>query len=110
MAKASKKHIGAGALGKGDGSGGLSGNADIAENIVLSNRDKAQHSKDRGQDGKWVQSEQRHDSELDHLAVLQGSPRKTDVPDVRTSAPSPAVSLCGRPETAELPSPASTYP
>ena len=64
MAKASKKHIGAGALGKGDGSGGLSGNADIAENIVLSNRDKAQHSKDRGQDGKWVQSEQRHDSEL----------------------------------------------
>ena len=64
MAKASKKHIGAGSLGKGDGSGGLSGNADIAENMVLSSRDKAQHSHERGQDGKWVQSEQRHDSEL----------------------------------------------
>ena len=64
MAKATKKHIGAGALGKRDGSGGLSENADIPENMVLSNRDKAQHSHTRGQDSKWVQSEQRHDSEL----------------------------------------------
>jgi len=64
MAKASKKHIGAGALGKGDGSGGRSGNAEIAENMVLSNRDKSQHSYERGQDGKWIQSEQRHDTEL----------------------------------------------
>jgi hypothetical protein len=64
MAKASKKHVGAGAQGKGDGSGGLSGNADIPENMVLSNRDKAQHPDDRGQDGKWVQAEQRHNSEL----------------------------------------------
>ena len=64
MAKASKKHIGAGALGKRDGSGGLSGNAEIAENMVLSNRDKTQHSHERGQDSKWIQAEQRHDSEL----------------------------------------------
>jgi len=64
MARASKKHIGPGAQGKGDGSGGLSGSADIAENMVLSNRDKTQHSADRGRDGKWVQAEQRHDSEL----------------------------------------------
>ena len=64
MAKADKKHFGAGSLGKGDGSGAMSGNAEIPENMVLSNRDKAQHSHDRGQDGKWVQSEQRHDSEL----------------------------------------------
>ena len=64
MAKADKKHIGPGARGKGDGSGGLSGDAKIAENKVLSNRDKALHSDERGQDSKWVQTEQRHDSEL----------------------------------------------
>jgi hypothetical protein len=64
MAKADKKHFGAGASEKRGGSGGLSGNADIPENKVLSNRDKAQHSDSRGQDSKWVQSEQRHDSEL----------------------------------------------
>jgi hypothetical protein len=64
MAKANKRHIGAGALGKGDGSGGLSGDAEIAENKVLSNWDKTLHSHERGQDSKWVQTEQRHDSEL----------------------------------------------
>jgi hypothetical protein len=64
MAKASKKHFGAGAQGKGDGSGALSANADIPENMVLSNRDKTVASQDRGQDGKWLQSEQRHDTEL----------------------------------------------
>ena len=64
MAKASKKHIGAGAQGKGDGSGALSGNAQIPENMVLSNRDKTVLSHDRGQDGKWVQAEQRHDTEM----------------------------------------------
>jgi hypothetical protein len=64
MAKASKKHIGAGALGKGDGSGGMAGEANIPENRVLSNRDKALHSHDRGKDGKWVQTEQLHDHEL----------------------------------------------
>jgi hypothetical protein len=64
MAKASKKHFGAGSHGKGAGSGGMSGNAEIAENMVLSNRDKAQHSEQRGQDAKWVQAEQRHDTEL----------------------------------------------
>ena len=64
MARADKKHVGAGALGKGDGSGGLSGNTEIAENKVLSNRDKALHSDESGQDSKWVQTEQRHESEL----------------------------------------------
>jgi hypothetical protein len=64
MAQASKKHFGAGSQGKGDGSGGLSGNADIRENAVLYNRDKAQHSDERGQDAKWIQAEQRHDTEL----------------------------------------------
>jgi hypothetical protein len=42
----------------------MSRTADIPENKVLSNRDKAQHSDERGQDAKWVQAEQRHDTEL----------------------------------------------
>ena len=64
MAHADKKHFGAATAGKGDGTGGRSGNADIPENAVLSNRDKEQQSKARGRDGKWIQAEQRHDSEL----------------------------------------------
>ena len=70
MARASKKHFGMGALGKGDGSGGLSGNAEIAENMVLSNRDKALGSHGRGQDGKWVQTEQRHDSQVSSTVYI----------------------------------------
>jgi hypothetical protein len=64
MARANKKHFGGGAQGKGDGTGGLSGDANIPENKVLSNRDKTVLSHDRGQDGKWVQAEQRHDTEM----------------------------------------------
>jgi hypothetical protein len=64
MTKAGKKHFGAGSQGKGDGSGAMSGNAEIPENMVLSNRDKARRASGRGQDGKWIQTEQRHDSEL----------------------------------------------
>ena len=33
----------------------------IGESMVLSNRDKAEQSGDRGQDGKWVQTEQLKD-------------------------------------------------
>jgi hypothetical protein len=33
----------------------------VGENEVLSNRDKATESGDRGQDGKWVQTEQLED-------------------------------------------------
>ena len=64
MAKADKKHFGAGGQGKGDGSGGMAGEANIPENSVLSNRDKKQHGQDRGQDGKWAQTENLHDHEL----------------------------------------------
>jgi hypothetical protein len=64
MANASKKHMGAGAKGKGDGTGAMVETAAVPENKILSNRDKAQHPSDRGQDGKWVQSEQMHDHEL----------------------------------------------
>jgi hypothetical protein len=66
MARASKKHIGPGAQGKGDGSGGTTDIPDIPENMVLSNRDK-RSSGERGQDSKWVQSEQLQDHEAGHL-------------------------------------------
>ena len=63
MAHASRKHFGPGAQGKGDGTGAMSDIApeDIPENIVLSNRDKSQHSDQRGLDSKNVQTEQFHD-------------------------------------------------
>jgi hypothetical protein len=63
MAHADRKHIGAGAKGKGDGSGAMT-NLDeekLPENTVLSNRDKTRHSKARGLDGKTVQTEQYSD-------------------------------------------------
>jgi hypothetical protein len=71
MAQASKKHMGAGSQGKGSGAGGLTDAPAIADNQVLSNRDKAQHpNRDkvlrpdgRGQDSKWVQTEQMQDHE-----------------------------------------------
>jgi hypothetical protein len=63
MAHAGKKHIGRGAQGKGDASGARSTLDDnrVGENDVLSNRDKAQHSKERGLDGKNVKTEQYQD-------------------------------------------------
>jgi hypothetical protein len=55
--------MGAGAHGKGDGSGAMTDLEDgiLPENMVLSNRDKAQHSNERGLDSKTVQTEQYHD-------------------------------------------------
>jgi hypothetical protein len=64
MANASKKHLGGGAKGKGTGTGAnteITG-GDIGENDVLSNRDKAQHSKERGLDSERVQSDQLRDT------------------------------------------------
>ena len=65
MAHASRKHFGAGAQGKRDGTG-----ADVARagggvgpNAVLSNRDKAKHPKTRGQDSKRIQADQLQDTE-----------------------------------------------
>ena len=63
MANADRKHMGPGSQGKGDGTGALTElDADILpENMVLSNRDKAQHSAERGLDGKTIQSDQLQD-------------------------------------------------
>ncbi|KKX30688.1 hypothetical protein [Rhizobium sp. LC145] len=69
MAHASTKHVGSGTRGKGSGSGAMT-DVDkelIPENTVLSNRDKAQHSRQRGLDSKAVQTEQFHDHEANHL-------------------------------------------
>ena len=48
---------------KGAGSGAMTDLQEtlVGENDVLSNRDKAIESGDRGQDGKWVQTEQLED-------------------------------------------------
>lgn len=71
MAHASGKHFGAGAQdqGKGSGGGGMSNvePEDIPANSVLSNRDKARHSDQRGLDSKAVQSGQFHPHASNHL-------------------------------------------
>lgn len=69
MANASKKHIGAGAQGKGDGSGATTeiSKDQIPENAVLSNRDKAQHSAERGLDSKQIQNEQMQDQPANRM-------------------------------------------
>ncbi len=63
MANASKHSVGSGAQGKGSGSGAMTELPDgiLPENMVLSNRDKAQHSDERGLDSKNVQTEQYQD-------------------------------------------------
>ena len=49
--------------GKGAGAGAMTDLQDdlVGENEVLSNRDKVQEFGDRGQDGKWIQTEQLED-------------------------------------------------
>jgi hypothetical protein len=58
-----KPEGGAPLKGKGDGSGAMTDLQDdmLGENEVLSNRDKAESSRERGQDSKWIQTEQRED-------------------------------------------------
>lgn len=63
MANASKKQMGSGTQGKSDGTGALTELPEgvLEENMVLSNRDKSQHSDERGLDSRAVQTEQFHD-------------------------------------------------
>jgi hypothetical protein len=69
MAQASKKHFGKGSQGKSSGEGAMTEVPEdtIPENRVLSNRDKAQHSRERGADGKRIQIEQYHDHAANRL-------------------------------------------
>jgi hypothetical protein len=63
ISNADKKHFGKGTHGKRDGSGAMTDIPKdmIGENMVLSNRDKAQHSRQRGLDGKAIKTEQYQD-------------------------------------------------
>ena len=70
MANASKNSMGSGAQGKGSGSGGMT-DVDtemLQENMVLSNRNKAQHAGGRGLDSKAVQNEQFQDHAGNHMS------------------------------------------
>jgi hypothetical protein len=69
MSRGGKKQVGAGAHGKGAGSGA---NTDvqkekIGDNMVVSNRDKSQHTDQRGMDSKHIQSEQFQDHAANRL-------------------------------------------
>lgn len=63
MPQGDKKHFGKGSQGKGSGSGAMTeiDKDALGENEVLSNRDKKQHSKERGQDGNAIKTEQMQD-------------------------------------------------
>lgn len=64
MAKADRKHFGAGAQGKGDGTGAMTELEDekVRKSQILSNRDKAQGSTDeRGLDSAHVKNEEFRD-------------------------------------------------
>ncbi|MER2264258.1 hypothetical protein [Methylobacterium oxalidis] len=63
MANASKRNMGPGAQGKGSGTGAMTELPEgiLPENMVLSNRDKSQHSDQRGLDSKNIQTEQYQD-------------------------------------------------
>ena len=66
MAHADRKHLGKGTQRKGTGAGAMTelDKGSIEENQILSNRDKKQHSKERGQDGAAIKTDQ----EQDHVA------------------------------------------
>lgn len=63
MARATRKGLGPPSKGKSDGSGAMTELQPgvLEENMVLSNRDKAQHGEERGLDGRHVQTEQYQD-------------------------------------------------
>jgi hypothetical protein len=70
MPSGGKTHIGSGTHGKGGGNGALTDipKDKIGDNMILSNRDKAQHSDIRGMDGKFIQTEQYQDHSANRLA------------------------------------------
>lgn len=73
MAKADKKHHGAGLKGKGDGTGAMTElqTEDIPANAVLSNRDK-KGSAERGMDGREVLSDQYQDHVANRRTEIKG--------------------------------------
>ena len=65
----SKQHFKQGLQRKGDGSGAMTDLPKdmVGDNMILSNRDKSQHSEIRGMDGKSIQSEQYQDHSANRL-------------------------------------------
>lgn len=65
----SKTHFRSGTHGKGAGTGAFAevSKEKIGDNMVLSNRDKKQHSDIRGMDGKSIQTEQYQDHSANRL-------------------------------------------
>jgi hypothetical protein len=69
MSNGGKKHFGPATHGKGAGTGALTDipKDKIGDNMILSNRDKSQHTDQRGMDGKYIQSEQLQDHAANRL-------------------------------------------
>lgn len=65
----SKTHFRSAKHGKGDGTGAMAEipKDKIGDNMVLSNRDKKQHSDIRGMDGKSIQTDQYQDHAANRL-------------------------------------------
>ncbi|MGY4625181.1 hypothetical protein [Bradyrhizobium sp. USDA 4486] len=65
----SKTHFRSGMHGKSDGTGAFAEvpKEKIGDNMVLSNRDKKQHSDIRGMDSKSIQTEQYQDHSANRL-------------------------------------------
>ena len=65
----SKTHFRSGMHGKSDGTGAFAEvpKEKIGDNMVLSNRDKKQHSDIRGMDSKSIQTEQYRDHSANRL-------------------------------------------
>lgn len=63
MAHPDRKHFGKATQRKGTGAGAMTelDKGSIEENQILSNRDKKQHSKERGQDGAAIKNDQEQD-------------------------------------------------
>jgi hypothetical protein len=73
--KGDKKHTGVGSHGKGAGTGAMTDARpeDIPDNMVLSNRDRTQHSGERGLDSKEVQTEEYRDTSANRYPKERGS-------------------------------------
>ncbi|MBZ9991195.1 hypothetical protein LB572_29295 [Mesorhizobium sp. BH1-1-5] len=69
MATGGKKHIGRGSQGKGSGTGAKTTLEKdmVGENDVLSNRDKKQHTEQRGLDGNRIKFDQYQDHAANRL-------------------------------------------
>jgi len=85
MANASKSHMGEGSHGKKSGAGAMTDmDLDkIGENDVLSNRDKAQQTRQRGHDGNATKSDQYQDHVANRVVPIEeldASRRDTDAP------------------------------